>query len=71
MSDYANDLGKLELANPDLWRRIGGFRTLEHILDWMKSERHSFAGLDLIAQDEFCHDLLMPLQHDWLVFGMT
>jgi hypothetical protein len=31
------------------------------------------AQLDLVTQDEFSHDLLIPLGRDqgWLVFGMT
>jgi hypothetical protein len=37
----------------------------------MKRDRHSLASLEMITQDEYCHDLLLPVGPDWLVFGMT
>jgi hypothetical protein len=36
----------------------------------IETEGHS-SLLDMVTQDEFCHDLLMPIDSDWLVFGMT
>lgn len=71
MSHFANDARKLRPIQPALADEIAGFRTLEHILDWMKQKGHAFANLDMVTQDEFCHDLLMPIGSDWLVFGMT
>lgn len=71
MKEYAEELAELRTSHPTLGAGIGGFRTLEHILDWMKEEGLSFSSLDMVAQDEYCHDLLMPLGDDWLVFGMT
>jgi hypothetical protein len=71
MRDYPSDLCDLRAANPALADQIANFRTLEHILDWIRREGHSFAALDMVTQDEFCHDLIMPIGADWLVFGMT
>jgi hypothetical protein len=68
---YADELAEVRDRHPALAGEIAGFRTLEHILDWMKRGGHSFASLDMVTQDEFCHDLLMPIGSDWLVFGMT
>jgi hypothetical protein len=68
---YADELAEVRDNHSELAADIAGFRTLEHILDWMKREGHSFATLDMVTQDEFCHDLLMPIGPDWLVFGMT
>lgn len=71
MIEYADELFELRSSHPAVADRISGFRTLEHILDWMKQDDLSFSSLDMVAQDEYCHDLLMPLGDDWLVFGMT
>ena len=70
MFDDSEDLTNLRADHPTL-DEIAAFRTLEHILDWMKQKGHSFANLDMVTQDEFCHDLLMPIGSDWPVFGMT
>jgi hypothetical protein len=66
-------LGVVEVGarRPELTAQLAGVRTLEHVLDWMKREGHSYATLDMITQDEFCHDLLLPVDPDWLVFSMT
>lgn len=45
--------------------------SLEKILAWMQTNDLPMAQLDLIAQDEFCHDLLVSWQNRWLVFGLT
>ena len=71
MKEYAGELAELRTSQPSLASRIGGFRTLEHILDWMKEDGLQLSSLDMVAQDEYCHDLLIPLEDDWLVFGMT
>ena len=68
---YAQDVTDVRASRPDLADRIVGFRTLEHVLDWLKSEGHPLGSLDLVTQDEYCHDLLLPVGPDWLVFGMT
>jgi hypothetical protein len=68
---YAEDIADVRASRPELAGRIAGFRTLEHILDWLKAEAHPLGSLDLVTQDEFCHDLLVPVGPGWLVFGMT
>jgi hypothetical protein len=68
---YADELRALRESRPDLAGRVERFRTLEHILDWIKRDGHPLADLDLVTQDEFCHDFLMPVGPDWLVFGVT
>ena len=71
MFEYPDDLAELRAANSAIAEKIASFRTLEHVLDWMMRNGLSFATLDMVTQDEFCHDLLMPIGNDWLVFGMT
>ena len=48
-----------------------GLTSLEQILDWMQTQQIPLDQLDLIAQDEFCHELLVPWQGRWLIFGLT
>jgi hypothetical protein len=69
--NYAQDIAAVRTSRPDLANRIAGFRTLEHVLDWLKAEGHPLGTLDMVTQDEYCHDLLVPVGHYWLVFGMT
>ena len=68
---YAESLPAVRASRPDLADRIAGFRTLEHVLDWLKAEGYPLGSLDLVAQDEYSHDLLVPIGPDWLAFGMT
>ena len=71
MPDYPDDVASLQGTHPVLADRIAGFRTLEHVLDWLKAAGHPLGSLDLATQDEYSHDLLVPVGPDWLVFGMT
>jgi hypothetical protein len=71
MTTYADSLPAVRAACPDLADRIAGFRTLEHVLDWLKADGHPLGSLDLVTQDEYSHDLLVPVGPDWLAFGMT
>jgi hypothetical protein len=69
--NYAQDITEVRTSRPDLADRIAGFRTLEHVLDCLKADGHPLGTLDMVTQDEYCHDLLVPVEPDWLVFGMT
>ena len=55
----------------ELYSELVGLSSLEKILAWMQANRLPLAELDLIAQDEFSHDLFIPWQHRWLIFGLT
>jgi hypothetical protein len=47
-------------------------RNLETILHWAPTAGISLAGIDLLQQDEYGYDLLLPLPDTrWLVFGVT
>ena len=71
--DYADFVAQLQKSEPDLTASLNGFRTLEHVLDWLKSQEYDLRRLDMVTQDEYCHDLFFPLpeREDYLVFGMT
>ena len=45
--------------------------SVEKVLAWMKDENVPMRELDMIAQDEFTHDLLVPWQGRWLAFALT
>ena len=71
--DYPDYLPAIRESHPQLASKIERFVTLEHVLNWLTADGYPLGSLDMVTQDEYCHDLLFPLPdgHDWLVFGMT
>jgi hypothetical protein len=69
--EYEDYFAIFSERNPELAAELFGIRTLERLLDWMRGRGVNFASLDMITQDEFCHDLLVPHGQTWLAFGMT
>jgi hypothetical protein len=59
------------LFDTSLNHELAGLTSLEKILAWMQTKQLPMEKIDLIAQDEFCHDLYVPWQGNWLVFGLT
>jgi hypothetical protein len=71
--DYAESLLELRETLLALAERIERFVTLEHVLNWLNADGYPLGRLDMVTQDEYSHDLLIPLRDssDWLVFGIT
>jgi hypothetical protein len=71
--DYDDFVRALRTEDVELAGEVGRLRTLEHVLDWMKRRGIDLAGLDVVQQDEYSHDALLPLGEDgwYLAFGMT
>jgi len=71
--EFMDHVHLLNVADPQLAAAIGRFRTLEHVLNWPMFRGADLKSLDLIAQDEYSHDMLMPLPDGkrWLAFAMT
>jgi len=71
--DYSDSIPALRDTHPQLASKIERFTSLEHVLNWLNAENYPLGQLDMVTQDEYCHDLLFPLPDsgDWLVFGMT
>ena len=69
-SDYIRALGEQER---DLARELASFHTLENVLAWMRTRDLPLDELDVVFQDEYSHDVLIPLRADgrYLVFGIT
>ncbi len=71
--EYADHLPVLAASHPLLAAKLQTFATLEHVLSWLAADQYPLALLDMVTQDEYCHDLLLPLPgtDEWLVLGMT
>lgn len=71
--EYKEQISELARSHPCLAEELATFVNLAQVLGWIKRKRFDFASLDLVTQDEFCHDLFLPLpdQSAWLVFGVT
>jgi hypothetical protein len=71
MSEYSDYIGRLAISHSVLAAELNPIRTLERLLDWLKLRNLDLAALDLIQQDEFSYDLLVPVgPKEWLSFGM-
>ena len=47
-------------------------RGLDDIFAWGRTQSPPVLPADVIKQDEFTHDVLVPLREDrWLVYGTT
>ncbi|MBX9625264.1 MAG: hypothetical protein K2X82_15765 [Gemmataceae bacterium] len=72
MTPYPDQLAALAASDPALGAEVAGLRNLEGILRWAPSAGVSLAGLDLVQQDEYSYDFLVPLPDArWLVFAVT
>jgi hypothetical protein len=71
--EYVDYLARLQTTHPDLVGKIERFTSLEHILNWLPGEGVNLATLEMVTQDEYCHDLFLPMPNstDWLFFSMT
>ena len=51
---------------------LAEIRTLERLLAWLQEHGLPLAELDLIAQDEYSHDLIIPAgTGEWYSFAVT
>ncbi len=72
MTEYSEQLAALTSADPLIGEQIARLRNLEGILKWAPEACIPLAGIDLVQQDEYSYDLLLPLPDArWLVFGVT
>ncbi len=70
--NYADQLAALCAADPALGEQVAPLRNLEAILKWAPGAGVTFAGIDLVQQDEYSYDLYLPLPDArWLVFGVS
>jgi hypothetical protein len=70
--NYADQLAALTATGHALGEQVGGLRNLEAILKWAPGAGVLLAGIDLVQQDEYSYDLLLPLPDSrWLVFSVS
>ena len=71
--EFAPCTAEVRLTCPELASRVEKFVTLEHVLNWLNADGYPLGRLDMVTQDEYSHDLIVPLPEsgEWLVFGMT
>ena len=59
------ELGYLRAATAKHW-------DLKSVLDWCMAQQPPIIGADVVAQDEFTHDFLVPLPSGtWLAYDTT
>jgi hypothetical protein len=69
LADFANlPIGERKALTEVVTQHYG----LDQILAWGRSQSPPVHPADVIKQDEFTHDVLVPLSSDrWLVYGTT
>lgn len=50
---------------------VSELTSVEKIFAWMQTREIPLTHMELIDQDEYSYDLLIPLQNRWIVFGLT
>jgi hypothetical protein len=69
LTDFA-DLPQSERES--LSRTVSQHRGLDDIFAWGRQQSPTIVPANVIKQDEFTHDVLVPLPGDrWLVYGTT
>lgn len=72
MGSYTDYVARLQPTHAALAEELTTVHTLEKLLDWLRVRGVNLAGLDMVTQDEYSHDLVVPLgTGEWLAFGMT
>jgi hypothetical protein len=69
--EYADHVEALKLQDENLAQEVSHFNTLENVLAWMRQRGLPLEQMDVVTQDEYCHDILIPLEDRWLVFAAT
>jgi hypothetical protein len=71
--EYLDYVRRLEATDPELAAELVGLRTLAHVMAWERFRKVNLSTLDLVTQDEYSHDFLVPLTGEsrWLSFAMT
>ncbi len=68
-NDYA---GLDAMERGELETTIHGHRGLDDIFAWGRTQSPPIHPADVIKQDEFTHDVLVPIPNGrWLVYGTT
>jgi hypothetical protein len=71
--EYAEYLRALVDERPDLAAELADLRGLGGVMDWMRSRGLALADVEIVRQDEFSLDFVVPLAPggEHLAFGIT
>jgi hypothetical protein len=71
--EYADSFRALANDHPALAGELAGVCGLGGVMEWMKRRGLPLAGVDIVQQDEFSLDFVVPLSGEkrWLVLGIT
>ncbi|MFO0809584.1 MAG: hypothetical protein U0746_13250 [Gemmataceae bacterium] len=72
MAGYEASIERLGETHAALAADLASVVTLQRLLGWMQEHGLDLTRIDLIQQDEFCYDMLVPWRDadEWLDFGM-
>ncbi|MBS1952608.1 MAG: hypothetical protein JST89_00335 [Cyanobacteria bacterium SZAS-4] len=71
---YQESVNELRASFPELATALSRCTNLDRAIQYLaKNEMFSLSKMDVIAQDEFTHDVLVPFTEraDYLVLGST
>jgi hypothetical protein len=72
VTPFPEQLATLADADAALGDQLARLPNLRAILKWAPTAGVPLAGMDLLQQDEYNHDAMLPLPDGrWLVFGVT
>jgi hypothetical protein len=71
--EYQDYIQKMVAQDPALAEELANFYTLENVLRWREKRKIPLETFDVIFQDEYSHDFIIPLGPEGrsLVFGIT
>jgi hypothetical protein len=71
--EYADHLRRLADERPDLAAELAGLRGLGGVMAWMRGRGIALADAEIVQQDEFSLDFVVPLAPggEHLAFGIT
>jgi hypothetical protein len=70
--NYDEYLAQIAKVDSVLGAELGGLKNLDAILQWAPGAGITLASADLVQQDEYCYDFLLPLPDSrWLSFGVS
>jgi hypothetical protein len=69
---HIRDLSGLDLpALQALGASLAPVRTLGDVMEWADSRQPGAAIDEIVTQDDYTHDVLVPLGDRWVVFDVT
>lgn len=70
-SNLSDDLVTLRLRWPGLAAELAPIDGLSGVLVWGGEAGLPVRDMQVVTQDEYTHDAILPWQGRWLVFGLT